>query len=382
MKRRLLWISGGCSFAVFLILLLSARAVGRSQDSQQMAERWSDRGDVAQVSCFFSVNAALTEDAIETFEHSIDGAIQEVMLTQPEPGADGEAEASAGARQWVDAYSASGKISLSNSRASLEADAYGVGGDFFLFHPFRLIQGSYFSGSDLMQDHCVIDEDAAWQLFGSSDVVGQVVTAAGTPLVITGVIERPQGRLEEAAGLSGTVVYVSYETLSELGSSSGISHYEIVMPNPIRDFALNFVKENIGAAEEDMEILENDSRFSFLSAWKNIRAFGTRSMNGKAIIYPYWENVARGCEDIIALLTFLYLLFLLYPVILLTIGFLRWWRHKGWTLKDVFHAGKDRLERFQEKCRAEAKKRKGIQWLRRGRKADTDWDEEADKDWE
>lgn len=379
MKRLVLLISGGISFLIFLILLLAARSVGRSQDSQLMAERWSDKNDVAQVSCFFSVNAPLSEDSIEEFEHSIDGAIQEVMLTQQEPAPSGE-PVSESARLWVDAYSASGRIVISSERATLEAAAYGIGGDFFLFHPLRLVSGAYFSGNDLMQDYCVIDEDAAWQLFGSTNVVGQIVTISGIPHVITGVIERPEGRLEEAAGLSDTVVYVSYKTLSELGSSTGISHYEIVMPNPISDFALNYVKKNIGASERNMEILENNSRYSFVSSLQNIRAFGTRSMNGKAIIYPYWENVARGCEDIVAVLTFLYLVFFLYPVLLVLIWFICWWRHKGWTLKDAFLMGKDKWERFLEKRRAEKNSADNSPKRRfrlpiGNRKDDLDWDE-------
>ena len=38
--------------------------------------------------------------------------------------------------------------------------------------------------------------------------------------------------MEKAAGLTSTVVYVSYETLETYGTSNGINHYEIVMPNP------------------------------------------------------------------------------------------------------------------------------------------------------
>ena len=68
-------------------------------------------------------------------------------------------------------------------------------------------------------------------------------------------------------------------------------------------------------------------------------------MNGKAIIYPYWENLARGYEDIIALLTVVMLLLLLYPVVTVIWCFVHWWRHKGWTLKEVWHTGKDKAER-------------------------------------
>ena len=354
MKKRILGISGTISFAIFLILLLVSNSLGKSQLSQQMAQRWSDEGDMAQVSCFFSVDADITQDGIEDFEHSIDSALAEasVLQTSENPSA----------RLWADAYSADGTISLSSEKSSIDADAIGIGGDFFLFHPLTLVSGYYFSGNDLMQDYCVIDRDAAWQLFGSSDVSGMMVYISGIPHIITGVVERPTGRLAEAAGLDKTLVYVSYETLKKLGKCNGINHYEIVMPNPVTGFAENFIRENLGSDAAETEVVDNTSRYSFLSRLRMITQFGVRSMNGKAIIYPYWENVARGYEDILAVITFVDMLFLIYAVAIALMLFIYWWRHKGWTIKSLFFAAKDKLERLGERLRAK--------WLakRNGRK--------------
>ena len=123
------------------------------------------------------------------------------------------------------------------------------------------------------------------------------------------------------------------------------------MPNPVDEFAYGKVKEGIGIDEKNVEIVENSRRYSLPNRIKTILAFGTRSMNGKAIIYPYWENLARGYEDIIALLTVFMLLLLLYPVVTVIWCFVHWWRHKGWTLKDVWHTGKDKAERAVERRR-------------------------------
>lgn len=364
MKKLLLGISGAISFILFLVLIAVSNHMADSQQEQHMAERWSAEGDAAQISCFFSANAAVSVDTIETFEHSIDNALLEASITS-----DSE---NPGARLWADAYSADGKITISSDHGSMEADAIGIGGDFFLFHPLKLLTGSYFSGNDLMQDYCVIDEDAAWQLFGSNDVAGMTVYISGIPHIITGVVERPQGRLEESAGLDASVVYVSYQTLSELGQNNGINHYEIVMPNPVSDFAYNHVKDNLGVGEKETEIIENTSRYSLLSRLKIIGAFGTRSMNGKAIIYPYWENIARGYEDIIALLTVFMILFLAYPVTLVIVLFVIWWRHKGWTLKDVWNKIRDKQERYVEKLRENRNAKKHSE-----RKADIDFEEDG-----
>ncbi len=343
-KKKLLWYcSTLVSFLLFLILLVWSGHLAGMQDAQQMASRWSENNDAAQVSCFFSPNAEVTEDTVKSFEYSLKNTLQEASIT--------ETSENPSARLWADAYSADGKITLVNGRNTLEADAIGVGGDFFLFHPLKLISGSYFSGNDLMQDYCIIDQDAAWQLFGSNDVVGMTVYIGNVPHMVTGVVKRPEGRMEEAAGLDSTVVYVSYETLDNYGTNNGINHYEIVMPNPVSGFALEKVKEGIGVDDKNVEVLENTSRYSLLNRCKTILAFGTRSMNGKAIIYPYWENLARGYEDIIALMTVFMLLLLLYPIVTVIWVFVHWWRHKGWTLKDAWKAGKDKMERAAERRR-------------------------------
>lgn len=343
-KKKCIWYcSAVVSFLLFLLLLGWTNHLANTQDAQQMAGRWSEKKDVAQISCFFSSKADVTEDTIQSFEYSLKNVLQEASIT--------ETSENPSARLWVDAYSADGKITLVNGKNTLDANAIGIGGDFFMFHPLKLITGAYFSGNDLMQDYCIIDQDAAWQLFGSNDVVGMTVYIGNVPHIVTGVVQRPDSRMDKAAGLNSTVVYVSYETLSAYGTNNGINHYEIVMPNPVDEFAYGKVKEGIGIDEKNVEIVENSRRYSLPNRIKTIFAFGTRSMNGKAIIYPYWENLARGYEDIIALLTVVMLLLLLYPVVTVIWCFVHWWRHKGWTLKEVWHTGKDKAERAVERRR-------------------------------
>lgn len=75
-------------------------------------------------------------------------------------------------------------------------------------------------------------------------------------------------------------------------------------------------------------------------------------MNGKAIIYPYWENVARGYEDILATLLVFALVFLVYPLVLIVIGLRKAWVRRTWTAKSVYLKLKDKAERFVEKQRA------------------------------
>lgn len=343
-KQIKLGISAGISAVIFLILTGVISLLSGRLTEQQIAKRWSSEGGVAQVSCFFSPNAGISQDTIESFEHSLDSKLKEasIELTSSNPGA----------RLWADAYSADGTITLTSDKASIQADALGIGGDFFLFHQLLLLNGSYFSGNDLMKDYVVLDEDAAWQLFGSNNVAGMTVNIGGRPHMVIGVVQRPKGRLYEAAGLDSMRVYVSYETLSTYGSCSGINHYEIVMPNPVKEFALGYVQEQLGSKEKEVEILENSTRYRLGKRLKLLMEFGTRSMNGKAIIYPYWENVARGYEDILTLLTLFQMLFLIYPSVLLLIWIIIRWKNKTWTARTVLLGLQDKLQRAGDRRRA------------------------------
>ncbi len=357
-KQIKLGLSAGICAILFLILTGVIALLAGAQAEQRIARRWSSEGGTAQVSCFFSPNAGVTQDSIESFEHSLDNALKEASIEQESPNP--------GARLWADAYSADGTITLSTDKGAVQADALGIGGDFFLFHQLRLLSGSYFSGNDLMHDYVILDRETAWQLFGSTDVAGMLVTISGRPHMVIGVVERPSGKLYEAAGLDGPRVFVSYETLSAYGNSGGINHFEIVMPNPVKQYALNYVREQLGSQEREVEVLENSTRYSIGKRLRLLLDFGTRSMNGKAIIYPYWENVARGYEDILALLTLFQMVFAIYPSGVLLVWIVIRWKNKTWTARTVFVAVSDKLQRVGEKRREKRKngqKREKKSWL-------------------
>ena len=80
-----------------------------------------------------------------------------------------------------------------------DAEITAVGGDyFFLFRDFKLASGSFFSEKDLMQTGAVIDSQLAWDLYGSDEVTGMNIYINNVKLYISGVIETPSTKPEEA----------------------------------------------------------------------------------------------------------------------------------------------------------------------------------------
>ena len=186
-----------------------------------------------------------------------------------------------------------------------------------------------------MKDYVIIDEEAAWQLFGSNDVAGMQVVIQGVAHTIVGVIDRDDSKLAKAGGLTDSTIYMSYESLSEYGDCGEISEYEVLMPNPIEKFALSKVKEKLGVTAEQTEYIENSNRFSMLSLIQILGNFDERSMQTQAIIYPYWENIARAVENQIAVLFLFRVFFLLIPIVLIVIQVVILWKHRKWNKNDV-----------------------------------------------
>ncbi len=301
-----------CLFVYATISIISNRMLEGLSD-QQAARRWSKEGGFAQVSCFFSEDAAIDELLIGNFEKQLETALKDAAVTKKQNEG----------RLYISAYSGEGKIQLVSELSSLEANAIGVGGDFFLFHPMQLLEGGYFSGNNLMKDYVLLDEEAAWRLFGSNDVEGMSIMIEGVPHYIAGVYHREAGHLQEAAGLNDIMVFVSYETLNAYGTGNGINTYEVVAPNPVEHFVYHTVKEKFGLAEEEMTVIENSARYSAESMISVLSDFGIRSMQNKATDYPYWENIARGYEDIRAMLFMIQTVFLVIPSVIILVFLIR-----------------------------------------------------------
>ena len=338
------------SLMLYAILTLwSGHMIGGLAD-QQAAARWDQEGGSAQVSCFLAENASLDEFQIMSFEKQLEKSLLEVLPADGQGGENGK-------RLFIDAYSSLGRITVTSEKGKLEdVAAVGIGGVFFQFPPMQLVSGGYFSGNDLMKDFVVLDEEAAWQLFGSNDVAGMGVMIGEVPHYVSGVVKRQDGRFAESAGLDKTVVFVSNESLGAYGKSQGISIYEVTAPNPVKGFVSKCLKEKLGVEESDMVVVENSSRYSLEAMIPVILAYGARSMQNTAVKFPYWENIARGWEDVRALVLLLQIFLLAVPGLIVLVFIIKKWKNKTFTWKDVGNFVLDMKDKAVQKVRREKDK--------------------------
>lgn len=315
---------------------LGALLMGGDLDSQRAAERWQGEGelDFSQLSCFLPVDEKLSLNQIYQFRTDLMKRLHEAAL---DVGSD--------QTLFVDAWSCTGKALASTDLGRGDASVIAVGGQFFHFHPLRLLSGSYFREGDLMQDLVLLDEDLAWILFGGTDLQGLSVTIDGVPFQIAGVIQREQDFASQKAYTAGMGLFMSFDAWKSLHETEGVTAYELVLAEPVKNFAVNFAREKFPIGHG--EIVQNSGRFRMDRLLGLVAQFGTRSMQKQGVLLPYWENAARCMEDYCALLCFLGWLLILIPALVLIAALFRLLRRGKEKLTDeVLPGWRDGAEEF------------------------------------
>lgn len=387
---------------VYFVLGFVMQTLISKLPEQHAADRWDLDGKAAQVSVFFTEDQMITENTIKKLEYNMEhkmvekgivagdeddsasgsGKIVDTIGTGKKKDDSGSAleTPEEPAKLYASCYCAQGISTLyfENKKAE-NVDAIGVGGDFFLFHPIELVSGSYFTGDELMKDRIVLDEDLAWQFFGSNDIVGQCVTIGGINHYVAGVIKRIDGRIPEAAGLTSGTVYMSYDSLAKYGTilsgrtqedevsedgvtmnNGGINCYEVVMPSPVDGIVAMLVKESAGLDDKYISVVDNTARFEPMSLFQVASNFGIRSMWTQPIFYPYWENVARGWEDILSVLFMIRMVCIIAFWIIVSVLVVNAYRNKTWTVRGIVNDLADKKYDFEAKLQTKKNAKKEI----------------------
>ena len=273
---------------------------------QSAAQRWAGDGELefCQVSCFLTREETVDQMAIYRFRYAILDKLHEAGM-----------EADTDTRLFRDAWCAFNKFKAVSDLASGDVSVIAVGGDYFSFHPLRLLSGAYLKEEDLTKDRILLDEESAWLFFGGTDLEGMTVKLDGVPFVVAGVVEREQDFASQKAYNLGRGIYMSYDAYAQMKEEAGAACYELLMANPVKNFVLSFVQDKFPIGQG--VIVENSRRFSAGRLFALLGEFGQRSMQRYGVVYPYWENAARCAEDWCTLLLALGVLFALFPVCVL-----------------------------------------------------------------
>lgn len=348
-KNRIVkWILRALGCITALVCLALIAILSRPLVSQQQAARWQGESEQAfsQVSVFIPAHEGMDLAQVQQLRSDAASKLKEAAF-----------EMDSDTQLYLDAWSSAGVADVSSALGSGKANVMAVGGDFFAFHPIRLLSGGYIHQEDLMKDRVLLDEELAWLLFGGIDLQGLSFKINGQNFVVAGVVDRRADPENSLAYSGGMGLFMSYDAWLSLNESAKINCYEFVMAEPVENFACNFASEKFQS--KNWLVLQNTGRFELEKLLDIIPQFGKRSMQTMGLIYPYWENAARYIEDWCALLLLIAILAAVYPVVSFVLWFIRLFRKGKSKLED------DVLPRVKENTEEAIRIRQRRRWERK-----------------
>ena len=153
-KHAVITAVNAVAVTVICILTIVGNSMAKSQQYNYTADRWKNDSSehFAQVSTFFTDDSGFDTDSLNAVRAGLIKELQNASFSVEE-----------GKLPFADAYSSSvGTVTVKGDLiGKSDAELTAVGGDFFLFRNFELVNGAFFSDNDLMQDGAVIDKNLA-----------------------------------------------------------------------------------------------------------------------------------------------------------------------------------------------------------------------------
>lgn len=330
------------AFSSFSMSVLSG-----SLASQNMAKRWQS-GDLkySQISVFYPQGgkSAWSAGEAEMMRSSIEDQLKSGSFKADSSNAD----------VWTDSFCSAmspANVSVYNEDTartdsiSSEFGIIGTGGDFFAFHPLKLISGNYIYEGELRNNRAVLDEQAAWNIFRSVDVEGMKFSVNGMEFEVAGVVKPEENSAVEKTYPEKPLIYVHYDVLEDIGMDISLLCYESVIPNPVTNYARNIIRKKFGIntmelpedgtdpeKSLDVVITENTGRYSLPKLWESLRKFDETAVSDRSIPYPYWENAARVTGVRMTILFFTELLALTYIILMIIVTAAKLYLNRKWHL--------------------------------------------------
>lgn len=229
-----------------------------------------------QLALYITEEQYLTPDGMMGLKNTLDGVMTERSITDP----------------YLLCGSTEKSVALTRDARTVEAVATVYFGDWFALHPDLPIAGGYLDESADTTDFCVLDDLAAWRIFGSTDVCGMELEIDGKIYTVNAVVAADRSVYAPYYG-EHPRVYISYASAAVRDVRVTFTSLEAVLPDPYTDAAKTVFADAVASYGEDVTVVTD--RFTaarLFSVAKGLFELGV--MEGKT--YPYYENVARILE--------------------------------------------------------------------------------------
>ncbi len=304
-KRLINLIVVGVFAVLSAAILLIMRGRINDLPHENLAKGFSNSTRFSQITLFIPQSSKFTVDKINYLHYNLDQKLTEKSITPVREGA----------RLYVDCYSAFGELSLSpaqkySSKKSSNALACYVGGDYRTFYP-EMWEYSNVT-EDVNHDRILLSKTAAWQLFGGYELQDFEVSGSSNQYVVSDVFDDPEGKEYEEFLSEKPLCYADIEGQKDMP----VTVYEILLCDPIKDFAKSTLTECLDLQEGTYLLVENSERFKAKNLFKKIPTLlsADEPLPQGVVITPQ-ETEARKAEKQLSLLLAIFCLTAICPVI-------------------------------------------------------------------
>lgn len=278
--------------AILLIAvgLLTGKTVSLKNEysSDSAKQAWDgEKYSYSQISLFLPTDNALDVLGVYSLRQSVEEKLKESSVTADKDNPEG--------RLWIDCAGGDSSLSMTGKLGSCTAEVTGTFGDYFIFHPEKLMSGSYYSQDDINIDRVILDRECSWQLFGSMDTVGMPVNIGNKVFYVAGVVESPDSERDKAAYGNTPRAYMPFESLKALNEGTALTTYEACLPNVVKDYAYTVIKE-INPAGENGVVVDQSGRFGLIKLIKGRSEISESVMIKTKMALPWYENRLRSAE--------------------------------------------------------------------------------------
>lgn len=298
-KKVNLIICVGLTVLALVMAILMINKIN-SLPHENIAKDFSKGTNFAQITLFIPESAEFNVDKVMYFRYNL-----EKKLTEKSMAPENE-----GARLYVDAFSSYKDKTLKSEKRQSNSKAMLVGGDYQIFHKefFHLPNVI----NDVNRDRIIISKSAAWQLYGGYSLYDFPVYIGDKTYYVSGVFDDGEGKEQKAFFDEKSTCLIDIESEKD----ARITCYEILLVNPIKDFATGLIKECLEIPEETYLMVENSSRFTAMNILKGIpELIKTDEALPAGVNITYQEMMARNTEKQLSLMMLVFIIFAIYPFI-------------------------------------------------------------------
>ncbi len=279
---------------IFAVLFGIISSLGRNYSADNAKKLWdNDAYSYSQLSLFLPPDEGLDIMSLYALRQSIEEKLEENSVKADENSPTG--------RFWIDCASGEYTAQVTGNTGSCEASVTGTAGDYFIFHPESLLNGSYYSSDDINFDRVIIDKQCSWQIFGAIDTAGLPVTIGGKVFYIAAVVDTPENERDIAAYGNMPRIYMPYEALQIINPGARMTSYEACLPDAVKGFAENIISE-VNPSPGKGIIIDQSDRFGLITLFKGFSKIPENAMITNNLSYPWYENRTRGAEIIAQIL--------------------------------------------------------------------------------